>query len=89
MGDRPLDRDFTGYLKQYLLRTLFVELLVNTDFHERSSYALDYSRFVIDSLAVGHGQFVHIGWIHSYSAGFGGGCDFDPPDPGQKPSSVR
>ena len=89
MADCPLARDFTGYLAQYLLRTLFVELLVNTDFHERSSDALDYSRFTIDSLAFGDGQLVHIGWIYSYSAGLGGGCGFDPPDPGEKPGSVR
>jgi hypothetical protein len=58
------------------------------NFQERSAYVVDYSRRALDSLAVGHGQLVHAGWIHSHSARLGSRCDFDPPDPGQKPSRL-
>jgi hypothetical protein len=49
---------------------------------------VDYSRSALDPLAVGHGQFLHAGWIYSHPAGVGGGCDFNPPDSRSKPSSL-
>jgi len=59
-----------------------------TTLPERNDDALDYRHVALDPLAVRYGQLLHAGWIHSYFAGFGGDCGFDPPDPRPKPSTL-
>jgi hypothetical protein len=49
---------------------------------------LDHSRSALDSLALGDGELVHAGWVHSHSARSGDSCGFDPLDPRSKSGSL-
>jgi uncharacterized protein YjbJ (UPF0337 family) len=55
---------------------------------KRSADALDNCRFAIDPVAVGDGQLVHTGWIHSHSARPGSDSGFDPGNPGTQPRAL-
>jgi hypothetical protein len=55
---------------------------------EGSANALDYSRFAVDPLDVGHGQLVHTRWVHSHSSRLGRSCSFDSPYPRTKSGTL-
>ena len=71
------------------MTTLDCGLVAEYSDPREEAYALDNSRPAVNFVAVGHGQFIHTGWIHSHSARLGRGRGPDPLDPRSKPGALR